>query len=439
MSAKSTPRRGQTVILFTLALVPLLGIMGLVVDVGWAHFRREAAQTAADSAAMAAALAAYQTAAGGSLLCGTPHIACYASEYSCPATISSPPSDNVQAGCMYARDNGFVTAGKQKVTFQSGIGSAPTSPGVTMSYWVIVRVSENIPQLFSAALGFPTATVAARATTGAREGSSGGCVITLNPTASGSLTMTGTTNLTSGCGVFVNSNAADAITAVGGGTITTSGSARTQIVGNWSGSGNITPAPQVGVPYMGDPFADLAPPAVPGTIFGDPGLSMNSQGSATIGPGYYNHGIHLGSHQSLTLSPGLYYIDGGIDLGAQTTMQTTVSGSGVTIFIKSGGVNMSGGAAVSLSAPSTGPWQGILFYQDRADTTASTLVGGTGQQMNGALYFPAAHLTYTGGSSLVATATTIIADTLSLVGTSNISAAANTLFTGNTGGVALIE
>jgi hypothetical protein len=435
MRAESARRRGQTAILFTLALVPLLGIMGLVVDVGWAHYRREAAQTAADSAATAAALAAYQAAAGGSLLCGTPHIACYASEYSCPAIIASPPTDNVQAGCMYARDNGFVTAGQQRVTFQSGIGAAPTSPGVTMSYWVVVRVTENIPQLFSAVLGHPTATVSARATTGAREGTSGGCVITLNPTLPGSLTMTGTTNLTSGCGVFVNSNSPQAITAVGGGTITTSGNARTQVVGNWSGSGTISPAPQVGVPYMGDPMADLAPPTVPATIFSDPGVSLSSQGSATIGPGYYNNGIHLGSHQSLTLNPGIYYIDGGVDLGAQTTM----TGSGVTIFIKSGGVNMSGGAAVSLNAPSSGPWQGILFYQDRADATASTLVGGTGQQMNGALYFPAAHLTYTGGSSVEATATTIIADTLSMVGNSNISAAANTLFTGNTGGVALIE
>jgi hypothetical protein len=433
MSAKSTPRRGQTIILFTLALVPLLGIMGLVVDVGWAHFRREAAQTAADSAAMAAALAAYQTANGGSILCGTPHIVCYASEYSCPATISSPPSDNVQAGCMYARDNGFVTAGKQKVTFQSGIGSAPTSPGVTMSYWVIVRVSEDIPQLFSAALGHPTATVSARATTGARDGTSGGCVITLNPTAGGSLSMVGTTSLQSGCGVFVNSNSSWAVSLSGGGTITTTGSAKTEIVGNCSGCGNIHPAAQVGVPYMGDPMADLAPPPVGACSSSVP--SMGPHGSATISPGVYCSGISLGSHQSLTLNPGLYIIKNGIDLGAQTTL----TGNGVTIYLQSGGVNMSGGATVGLTAPSSGPWQGVLFFQDRANATASTLVGGTAQTMNGALYFPAAHLTYTGGSSTTATATTIIADTLSMVGNSYIFASANTLFTGNNGGVSLIE
>jgi hypothetical protein len=233
--------------------------------------------------------------------------------------------------------------------------------------------------------------------------------------------------------VFVNSNSSWAASLSGGGTITTTGNAKTQIVGNCSGCGNIHPAAQVGVPYMGDPMADLAPPPV--GACSSSFQSMGPQGSATISPGVYCSGISLGSHQSLTLNPGLYIIKNGIDLGAQTTL----TGNGVTIYIQSGGVNMSGGATVGLNAPSSGSWQGVLFFQDRADATASTLVGGTGQSMNGALYFPAAHLTYTGGSSTTATATTIIGDTLSMVGNSYISAAANTLFTGNTGGVALIE
>ena len=100
---------------------------------------------------------------------------------------------------------------------------------------------------------------------------------------------------------------------------------------------------------------------------------------------------------------------------------------------------MSGGASVNLTAPSSGAWQGILFYQDRADTTGSTLVGGTNQLMNGVVYFPSAHLNYTGGSSVNATQTTIVSDTLTMVGNSTISAAASSQFTGVTGGAFLIE
>lgn len=426
-------RSGQTAVLFTLAIFPILGMLGLVVDAGWAYYRKECAQTAADAAAGAAALAAFQSAGGGGVTCGTPNVGCYTAEYTCPATLPTTPANNIQAGCMYARDNGFPSTGRKKVTLQSGVGIAPTSSGVTISYWVVARVTEQIPQLFSSVLGFPFLNVTARATTGTREGSAGGCVITLDPHASGAISMNGTTNLTSGCGVFDNSDAPDAINVVGGGTITTTGTAKTQVVGDWSGSGNINPPPQTHVLPEGDPFAEMDPPPV-GACSGT-NVNLGSHDTRHIGPGTYCYGFNLSAQSSLTLDPGVYVVRNGISLGAQTSM----TGTGVTIYIQSGGVNMSGGATVGLTAPSSGQWQGILFYQDRHDTTASTLVGGTNQLMNGVLYFPAAHLNYTGGSGTSATATTIVANTLTLVGNSFIQAAATTQFTGISGGVILVE
>jgi hypothetical protein len=155
----------------------------------------------------------------------------------------------------------------------------------------------------------------------------------------------------------------------------------------------------------------------------------------TIDPGVYCGGIDLGAHAVLTLNPGVYVIQNGLSLGAQTTL----IGTGVTIYIQTGAVSMSGGATVSLRAPDSGPWQGILFYQDRADTTASSLVGGATQLMNGVLYFPGAHLDYTGGSGVTATATTIVANTLTMVGNTFISVPAIAASSGVTPGVFLIE
>ena len=139
--------------MFTLGSGLLFGSLGLVVDVGWAFFRREAAQTAADSAAQSAAAAAYLSAGGGSINCSVTNVACYSTEYECPSTLTTA-ANNIQAGCLYAKENGFTTAGRQKVTFLSGAGTPATATGAPMSYWVIVRVSERIPQLFSAVLGF---------------------------------------------------------------------------------------------------------------------------------------------------------------------------------------------------------------------------------------------------------------------------------------------
>ena len=115
-----------------------------------------------------------------------------------------------------------------------------------MSYWVIARVSGTIPQLFSAVLGFPNGMVTARATAGARMSDGGGCVITLNPRPrrhqherqhEPDHRMRRVQELQLILG---------AISIVGGGTITTTGGAKTNIVGNWSGSGNIRPSPVTG-------------------------------------------------------------------------------------------------------------------------------------------------------------------------------------------------
>ena len=439
--ATRNARRGQTAVLFTLAIVPLFGVLGLVIDIGWAYYRKEAAQTAADAAAGAAALAAYNAASAGAPTCSMTGVSCDSTGYDCPSTLTTA-SNNVQSGCLYAMDNGFTTAGKQRVTILSGTGTPPTASGASVAYWVEVKVTERVPQLFSAVLGFPNALVAARATTGTRVTSAGGCVIALNPGASGTITMTGGATLTTGCGVFDNSNAADALTVNGTpGTpaITTTGTAKTDVVGGVQGStSNISPAARTGRPVMSDPFADMDPPTWSGcTNTGVSGGShdvLSLPGSTTV-PTVICGDLSLGSQSSLALGPGLYIVTGNISLGAQTTM----TGSGVTFYLPNGGANMSGGAHVTLSAPDSGTWQGILFYQRRGNTTGSSLVGQDNQQLNGVLYFPSAQLTYNGGSSAVATHTTLVSYTLRLVGNSSIAAAAPTSYTGVTGGVSVIE
>src|SRR5579871_2308801 len=67
---------GQTIVLFSMAIVPLLGMVGLVVDVSWAYFRRHSAQAAADAAAVAAAMAV-QTSSPSEVDCGKNGVWCH--------------------------------------------------------------------------------------------------------------------------------------------------------------------------------------------------------------------------------------------------------------------------------------------------------------------------------------------------------------------------
>jgi hypothetical protein len=94
---------------------------------------------------------------------------------------------------------------------------------------------------------------------------------------------------------------------------------------------------------------------------------------------------------------------------------------------------------VDLTAPGSGVWQGILFFQDRANASSASLVGGSGQQMSGVLYFPTTHVDFNGGSASNAQQVTLIADTLNITGNSWITAAGNSPLMTLFSGVAVLE
>src|SRR3984893_1506121 len=188
---------GQALILVTMSLIPLFGLLGLVVDVGWMEFVKKQAQTAADAAAMAALLQFQSTTFSSDFTCGANGVVCQA-----PTSCSPAPNNYLHSGCLYAQLNGFSSSGNQYVTMQAGVGVPPTATGVqTSAYWVTARVNQSVPQLFSAVLGNANGLVSARATAAlspARD-----CIYVMDPAGSGALSMSGTPSLTSACGVYI--------------------------------------------------------------------------------------------------------------------------------------------------------------------------------------------------------------------------------------------
>jgi hypothetical protein len=192
-----------------------------VVDFGWAYWRKEAAATAANSAATAA-IAAASSASNQSCGSGTGNWNC-SSAYGCAASPATPAASNLDNGCLYAKQNGFLNTGRQTVTMQAGTGAPPTASGVTAAYYVIATVSEGIPTLFSAVLGQNWMKVSAQSTAAIFQGSSGGCVYVLNASAAKAWNQSGG-NFTTACGVYINSNnASDAYYQIGGNDFYTGG------------------------------------------------------------------------------------------------------------------------------------------------------------------------------------------------------------------------
>jgi hypothetical protein len=63
-------------------------------------------------------------------------------------------------------------------------------------------------------------------------------------------------------------------------------------------------------------------------------------------------------------------------------------------------VNIANGSSVTLTAQSSGPYQGVLFYQNRTQAAGtSTFAGGANQKLTGSLYFPKSLLNINNGSN----------------------------------------
>jgi len=419
--------------MITLSAILMFAIMGLVVDIGWAHFRKNAAQAAADAAALAAVTAA-SASSPCSPVCGASKVLCQAAT-ACPTGISDPPANNVQAGCLYAKSNGFVASGKQNVVMTANTTSPPpNAPGAKVLYWANASVTETQLQLFSAILGNKSMLVGANATAAMLPGNGGGCIYVMDPSGS-SITVSGAPVVQSGCGIYVNSTGSPAVLYSGSPTFKTTGGAVTNMVASAanaclpSGCAAFSPAPKYSQTAVADPFASMQPPAVGSCTFSGPVVVTTNQ---TLNPGVYCGGIITSGTETITLNPGLYVIKSGITESGSPTF----NGNGVTLYFNTGGITGSGTGSFNLTGPSSTPtlpgggtWTGglpdIAIYEDRTDSSAMALSGSTGNQINGVVYAPKATLTYSGYSGVSGVVTTLVAYDLVFSGTSYISTAAN--------------
>ena len=130
-------------------------------------------------------------------------------------------------------------------------------------------------------------------------------------------------------------------------------------------------------------------------------------------------------------------IAGGIRILGQRSQQYLLVAEVQRDVVKQLGINLSGsisgGTLGMLAAPTSGPMEGILVFQDRSITSSqtNTVSGGSTLSFEGALYFPTTPLNFSGNSSGSAAYTIIIAKTIDFSGLSNLRAGFGNLQNGN--------
>jgi len=407
----------------TFSIAFLLGMIGLAVDLGWSYYRRQAAQGAAEAAALAAVIT---TLASSSITCV--NAGCQATT-ACPANPTSPPSTNIGSGCLYAKANGFLNTGSQTVQIAANLTNPPAATGISTLYWVTATITETNAQLFSGMLGGHTfGGITAQATAGVFQGAVSNCVYVLDTHASQAFMDSGSNStLQTSCGVYVNSNSSTAVVVNGQGHVT---APVIDVVGGYQSCNNgqdcfYSPSFPTTIPNtVADPYINLPAPSYSGcgTYPAGSGSQLQlNQGSYSISPGVYCGGIVVSGNAQVTLGSGIYIMNGG---GFQVnSANANATGSNVMFYNTANGysygpVLITGQATVNLTAPTSGTYSGILFYQDRTITSSSnnSIEGTSNPRMVGSLYFPTTPLLITGGSANTPFLGKVIARTLTING-----------------------
>jgi Flp pilus assembly protein TadG len=424
-SIEVSRRSGQAGILMVLSLTLLFGVLGLAIDVGWGYYKRQTAQTAADAAALAAA----SWAADHGLTCGTGGVTC-ASATTCSYPNVNPPTSNLQVGCSYAAANGFVNHGSQTVTMMANTTTPPGVTGNRPNYWARATVTDTVFNLFGAFGGNSAFAISASATAGITTFGAGACIYALDRTAADAFKISGSAQLVATCGIFVNSSNSGAFSAQGT-SQTTSNNILVNGGASVANNASVTPAPTTNAGSQPDPLASLAMPTVTATCDHTNFSVANTQ---TLSPGTYCGGITVQGGGQVTFSPGMYILNGA---GMTFNGGSTATGSGVTFFNTGqygqspGPVNFAGGSLVTLSAPTSGTYQGMLVVQDRnlSYNQNNNFTTGAASTITGTLYFPSTAVTYAGASN-TGSYTALVAKTVAFTGTSNFKNDPTGTFTG---------
>ena len=404
----------------------LLGMTGLAIDLGSVAAHRREAQNAADAAALAGA---------GVLLNG------------------GTPTAARTAALSWAQKNGYASAA-------TTVNIPPLSGAhIGDSNYVEVSVAKTSPTAFIKILGINSTSVGSRAVAGFKTTPKNYALIVLNKTTCSAYNQTSSSTLTiNGGGLIVNSSCNPSAVQGGGSTITST-AIDYYSAGGWQLSPNATdsiPPSAVGA-QIPDPLATLARPIpctstsvyTPAgcTVLQSPDsggtqaipkqqlIAVNDNSLGTLRPGVYWGGLKItgnGGNANVVFQPGTYiFAGGGVTQGGFTySGSANLSGSGVTFFNTDdqlasssanwpcGGYSLTGNGVLNFTAPTSGTWKNMLFWQGDSCWETFKYAGGNWTTA-GVIYLPKAQLSVTGGGNLGAIQ--IIVDTFSYSGSAPVT------------------
>jgi len=395
-------RRGVVVVLACVTLVVIFAVLALSLDGGSLLAERRRAQAAADAAALAGACDIFDNywTNMGDDVGGTARASALAT-----AKANSYPNDGTRT--------------KVTVNIPPASGHYKGTRG-----YVEVITEHNYGRSFSTIFSSEPVVVSARAVALGSPIAADVGILVLDPTSKSTFNAQGGgASVVKGTPIVVNSTHPEAAIAGGGGTVEAD---KFVIAGGYdtSGGGQFIGPIYTERPGIPDPLADITPPD-PNTMEVQANRKIqHTSGDVFLKPGVFKGGVNVSGTANLYLEPGIYYMDNG---GFNFSGQGSLKGEGVMIYTNPGNgnsdtISVTGQGSMILSAPTSGKYKGITFWQRRDATVTGTVTGTGGEtSMTGTFYFAGALLKVNGNGGVANLGSQYISWQLNLGGNGGIN------------------
>lgn len=309
------------------------------------------------------------------------------------------------------------------VTNPPSVGGFTTDPRA-------VRVSLSIQKrLAFSGLFLPTVPTITATSTSTIVPSGKYCVISLEENAVTGINATGSTDVDLGCGMITNSTSLTAAVATGASNVKATPIAAVGGIPastHW-GTGTVL---QPFTLAQEDPFKNVPIPSYdPSSCSNFPNVKNGDVLDRSSDTGVICFKTAMDPKGELILGKATYVLDAvGLSLtntGAKiscnecTIIFTSSTAATDASSIKSPNVN---GGILDMVAPKSGPYKGIMMYQDRRATfnNAIQINGNNGSKMEGAYYFPRADFTFNGNAGIDSKCLQIVTKRVQFTGNSAI-------------------
>lgn len=395
---------GQAIVMVAITLLAMLMAAGLAIDSGQLFVARRTAQEAADAGAYAGAVYIYLKNDGPS-----------------DATVAAA----IAAATTDVTRNGFTEGGDGGLQHVSAITPTTGTHGgdkryVQVDITVQVRTS-LVPQ--QSAL----TTVKVHALAGAVPLNNGYAIMAINRGNTPQALYVNNSGIVKlhGGGILVNSTGTPAAYNGNTGTpdnVTIDGGSPTGTVVAGTAQGQ-WPSLTTSGTQQADPLAGYAKPSGTSMTIYNALPSADASRTITIDPGIYTVALDAAGGNTILMHSGIYILEAGINATGHADIKSDTGG--VFIFNTMSDyypgphttgtcqqVKLTGTSSTQLSPLSSGPYAGMLFYQDPDCTATFLLQGTTTMSVSGTIYVPRGQVEVAGSATL--TGSQIVADTVNI-------------------------